>query len=51
MAAEDEWAEYVATIRRAAFTSFSRQLIELCDESTPHAIVELARYWQLEALR
>lgn len=47
----DEEDDYLARVRGAAFTSFSRQLLALCDEQTPHAIWELARYWQLEALR
>ena len=35
-------------IRRVAFASFSKQLLALCDDRTPHCIVELARDWQAE---
>lgn len=36
-------------IKRIAFASFSKQLLAVCDERTPHRIVELARDWQAEA--
>lgn len=47
----EEWNEHMAAIRRAAFSNLARQLLALCDDSTPPAIWDLVTYWQLEALR
>lgn len=51
IAAEDWLRSYNADIRSAAHRAFSRQLLALCDASTPRRFIDLAQAWEIEALR